>query len=165
MRAGGKSAQMGFWIQVGKVATHLAEQTKNLVSVSFFAQAVTAVQIEAYEVKKGEEVEDSLVWCLRNFVTGTTLPPFEQSLWQSWDRKQTLFNPNTVIWKWEWTYPKGRDGPLLRRLSVVGRPISIIALLLLPLVESRGAWWAYVTTVLRPRSSLSWAIDMAFWAS
>jgi len=80
MRAEGKSAQMGFWIQVGKVATHLAEQTKNLVSVSFFAQAVTAVQIEAYEVKKGEEVEDSLVWCLRNFVTGTTLPPFEQSL-------------------------------------------------------------------------------------
>lgn len=79
------------------MATHLAEQTKNLVSVSFVAQAVTAVQIEAYEVKKGEEVEDSLVWCLRNFVTGTTLPPFEQSLWQSWDRKQTLFNPNTVI--------------------------------------------------------------------
>jgi len=62
---------------------------------------VTAVQFEVYEVKKGEEVEDSLMWFLWNVVTGTTLPPFEQFSWQSWDRKQTLLNPDTVIEKGE----------------------------------------------------------------
>jgi len=61
----------------------------NLVSVSFpgfVMQVVTAVlqvQFEVYEVKKGEEVEDSETWFLWNFVTGTTLPPFERSWWQS----------------------------------------------------------------------------------
>lgn len=62
---------------------------------------MTAIQFEVYEVKKGEEVEDSLMWFLWNFVTDTTLPPFEQFSWQSWDRKQTLLNPDTVIEKGE----------------------------------------------------------------
>ena len=83
-----------------KVATHLAEQTKNLVSVSIsglVVQVVAAVQFGVYEAKRDEEVEDFLMWFLWSFVTGTALPPFEQFSWQSWDRKQTLLNPDTLV--------------------------------------------------------------------
>ena len=60
---------------------------------------------------------------------------------------------------------------LFSRLSVVGLPTSLIALRFLaptpgpPAAESMGAWFAYVTTSLRPRRSLSWACLRAFSAS
>jgi hypothetical protein len=60
--------------------------------------------------------------------------------------------------------------PVLSILNVVGLPASIIPFLfnpmeVLPPAWSMGAWWANVTTNLRPRRSLSCAMVKALRAS